>query len=556
MQRVAGWLVRAMVGVVFAGAVARTFLFGAGETSAVHLIAMIPLLVLQLVVLERRGRSRWTLVALIICTMAPILVFGSSWDGIPGFLTAAFLLIVPGPDSWVLAVGFALGQGALVRAYGYSTQDAVLWSLTAAREGLILFGLATLKDLVEAVHRTRAELARVALAKDRLRAMETIQTRLVERLSAFLLKGELVRVLIPCDAGRAAGEAGKLSAMARTSSREIRTLVRSYRSLPADVPSPGDSLQGLIKIGPRLAFGLVMVSAGSLVAEYVTMLTIWDTPPLGTTVLMLGAVIVCLIPLKWRAGLLTLGLMAWLVYLLLTLAPTASDNLALLIGAMWVGIGNYGLVWLAVLARQLYGSREELARSVVALEHQRVAQDLHDLLGITLSAISLKTALVQRLVADRPDEARAHLRYAIEATRKALREATVVTGTFPDLSLELETREALDILNAAGIKTQARVSSGPFAPATETALSTVLREGVTNVLRHSTARWCDITSTLEGGLVRLHMINDGAHPAAAPGDGEGGIGNLTDRLAALGGSLKTEIDHGDRFHLIAEVPSS
>lgn len=97
----------------------------------------------------------------------------------------------------------------------------------------------------------------------------------------------------------------------------------------------------------------------------------------------------------------------------------------------------------------------------------------------------------------------------------------------------------------------------PLPPATDVVLATVLREAVTNVLRHGTATQCIISATADDGVVRLRVSNDGATTPAtgttagtAPGNG---LANITARIHAVGGHL-TSRHADDRFDLIAEIP--
>ncbi len=82
----------------------------------------------------------------------------------------------------------------------------------------------------------------------------------------------------------------------------------------------------------------------------------------------------------------------------------------------------------------------------------------------------------------------------------------------------------------------------------------MVREGVTNVLRHSNALRCVITTRIEAGVLRLEVINDGVPTSPGTAAGGSGIGNLSARIQAVAGTLTTGWDGRGRFTLVAEVP--
>jgi signal transduction histidine kinase len=86
-------------------------------------------------------------------------------------------------------------------------------------------------------------------------------------------------------------------------------------------------------------------------------------------------------------------------------------------------------------------------------------------------------------------------------------------------------------------------------------LSIVLREAVTNVLRHSAARNCAIVANQEDKMITLKVVNDGVSQPAKPGTGGHGLHNLARRLEVIGGELRTGGSHDDQFSLLAMVPA-
>lgn len=214
------------------------------------------------------------------------------------------------------------------------------------------------------------------------------------------------------------------------------------------------------------------------------------------------------------------------------------------------GLVVYGLLKLAQLAGELRESQDRLARAAVAEERLRAARDLHDLLGHTLAAILLKCELARRLDADR---ARGELDDVLAMTERAMQDLRTASGEGRELSMAAEAESARSLLTAAGIAVELDLDQGTLGKDVETTLGVVLREAVTNILRHSTARRCTITTSTRDGTVRLTVRNDGV--GSSPGRrGSAGIGNLTTRLAALDGRLVITREDG-WFELTATVPT-
>ena len=219
------------------------------------------------------------------------------------------------------------------------------------------------------------------------------------------------------------------------------------------------------------------------------------------------------------------------------------------VSTLVTGLVVYGLVRLAQLVKELQRARRALARSAVVEERLRAARDLHDLLGHSLAAILLKCELARRLD---PGRARAELEDVLAMAEKAETDLRVVSGERQALSLAVEAESARSVLTAAGIEVELVLAHDELPAEVENALGTVLREAVTNVLRHSSARHCAITTVAEEGAVWLRVRNDGVGPAGGR-PGSAGIGNLTTRLAALDGRLGTAREDG-WFELTARAP--
>lgn len=206
---------------------------------------------------------------------------------------------------------------------------------------------------------------------------------------------------------------------------------------------------------------------------------------------------------------------------------------------------------LVLLLNELDATRAELATTAVGEERIRVSRDLHDLLGQSLSAISLKGDLALRLLAKNTDAARAEVESLTGVARDALRDVRAITRDELAVSLRTEIDGAAALLGAAGVETRLDVAGLPALPGpAHNALAWAIREGTTNLLRHSEARTCAITVSRDGGTVRLEIVNDGVRGVAGTGSGLAGV---AERARAACGSSAAAV-HDGRFLLSVEVP--
>jgi two-component system, NarL family, sensor histidine kinase DesK len=259
------------------------------------------------------------------------------------------------------------------------------------------------------------------------------------------------------------------------------------------------------------------------------------------------------------------GLPGFLVgALLLLLRPAASIPLAIgIAGSMgwytWVifrqpfeivytmvattvtGLVIFGLTRLYQLVVQVHAAQGLLTQLAVAEERARFSRDVHDLLGLGLSAVILKTELIAKVLDDEPERARRELAEVMQLTRQAFDETRQVATGYQGLTLAEECRSAMSVLTTADVKVSLVREDDGFPALVRSTLATVLREGVTNVLRHSDATWCTITISRRDGAAELEVVNDGV-PAPQPvrSDAGRGLPNLQERVRSLGGDLVSE----------------
>jgi two-component system sensor histidine kinase DesK len=224
-------------------------------------------------------------------------------------------------------------------------------------------------------------------------------------------------------------------------------------------------------------------------------------------------------------------------------------------------VALYGAARMVRAARELQAAHTELAELAIAEERLRVSRDLHDLIGQSLSAVSLRGDLALRLVTTDPAAAEAEIANLTATARAALHDMLAVTSDSGGTDLQAESDGARALLAAAGIDAAVEVESAALSLSARTVFSWALREGVTNVLRHSAAATCSITvGSGPDGAAALEILNDGARP---PGTGVGagvgpatgsGLTGLAERARAFGGELTAGPLTGDWYRLRVEIP--
>lgn len=211
----------------------------------------------------------------------------------------------------------------------------------------------------------------------------------------------------------------------------------------------------------------------------------------------------------------------------------------------------YAAARLTRTAHELRAARAEIAELAVGQERLRLSRDLHDLLGQSLAAVSLKSDLAMRLLARDPAEARREVESLTVAAQDALRSVRAVTQNIHRVELGTELSAAARLLDAAQITVQMETDTDGVTGAVGQVLAWAVREGVTNVLRHSSATRCSISIRREAGKLILRIGNDGASGAAGTGTGLTGI---AERAAAAAGQMSAGPTSGGSFMLTVAIP--
>lgn len=218
------------------------------------------------------------------------------------------------------------------------------------------------------------------------------------------------------------------------------------------------------------------------------------------------------------------------------------------------------------LRAKLNLANEEIARLSKNEERQRISRDLHDTLGHTLTLITLKSELAEKLIAKNPERAAIEVRDIQATSRAALKQVRELISGMNAVTLRVEVDHAKQILAAAGIVLEQRgIADGEVpSPLIDNILGMCLRESVTNVVKHSRARLCTVELARDGGSLRLSVEDDGTGlPARQDPDGgnAGAAGNcngmkgMRDRLKLIEGVMTASVPaSGKGTRLVFAVP--
>ena len=296
---------------------------------------------------------------------------------------------------------------------------------------------------------------------------------------------------------------------------------------------------------------LVMLATASV-------LTIADRPSWGYLFTYVAAVVGLVVPSAWG---LPAVIACAVVGAACTLIGGADAGVAAGYGVSAVGVGLLLVLMrdLRMRNRELNAARAELALSAVAAERERFARDLHDLLGHSLSVIAIKAELAGRLMSIDPERAAAEVADVEGVARESLREVREAVSGYRQPTLDKELEGARVALSAAGIEAKVERASVKLDPDVEAVLAWAVREGATNVIRHSGATHCQVKVSASLADAGVEVVDDGEGPACLRGEmvqhtGHG-ITGLTERAERLRGRIEAGgLPDGQGFRLAVSIP--
>lgn len=243
---------------------------------------------------------------------------------------------------------------------------------------------------------------------------------------------------------------------------------------------------------------------------------------------------------------LEVGILAFYVYRL-HLPITFWGSMFLL--TILVGFGNHHWAVSHCNERKLRLANDEIEHLAKVAERERIARDMHDVLGHTLSLITLKAELARKLVDRDPQRAKQEMQDVERASRAALADVREAISGYRADGIFAELARARATLETAGVTMESETVRIPLTPAQESVLSLALREAVTNVVRHAQAQNCIVRLVREEQLCKLEVADDGRGASAPEGNG---LRGMRERLEAVGGSLIRQSELGTR--LIIQLP--
>jgi|CXWL01.1.fsa_nt_gi two-component system sensor histidine kinase DesK len=220
---------------------------------------------------------------------------------------------------------------------------------------------------------------------------------------------------------------------------------------------------------------------------------------------------------------------------------------------IWVvGTASLHQVELERADREVRRSREEVEQLARIAERERIARDLHDLLGHTLSVVVLKSELAARLAERDPKRAAEEIREVEKVARQALAEVRAAVTAYRAETIAGELENARRALAAAGVEMAIELDTVTLPPLQEGVLALALREAVTNVVRHAHASHCRVTLRGDGDRVRLLIEDDGRGVRGVEGSG---LTGMRERVAGLGGMVERLAGAGTRLAVHLPLPA-
>ncbi len=227
--------------------------------------------------------------------------------------------------------------------------------------------------------------------------------------------------------------------------------------------------------------------------------------------------------------------------------PTDSLGLQVVVASVAV----FGVTQVMARNAELARARTELADLAVARERERMARDVHDILGHSLTVITVKAELAGRLLPDFPGRAAREVAEVEQLARAALADVRATVSGFREMSLANELASARVALEAAGVEAHLPSAADEVPEGLRELFAWTVREGTTNVVRHAAARTCTITLS----STQVRVSDDGVGPDGSVATGSGLVG-LRERAAAAGARVVLGRSAAGGFELCVEPGSA
>jgi two-component system, NarL family, sensor histidine kinase DesK len=245
--------------------------------------------------------------------------------------------------------------------------------------------------------------------------------------------------------------------------------------------------------------------------------------------------------------------LAWTVIAVIVTVVGMESLILRLPGQFWIPAAAFsifiGAMNIHVAQRKIANAKlnlayDEIERLAKVAERERIARDLHDLLGHTLSLIVLKSELAGKLLDLDPARARQEIRELEQVSRNALSEVRQAVRGYRAGNLPSEMVRARATLETAGVAVECKADRVTLPTAHETVMTLALREGVTNVVRHAKATRCEIRVRVADGRCAMEIVDNGCGGSDREGNG---LRGMRERAEALGGTVVRRNDDGSKL---------
>ena len=201
----------------------------------------------------------------------------------------------------------------------------------------------------------------------------------------------------------------------------------------------------------------------------------------------------------------------------------------------------------------LQRASDEIEHLAQVAERERIARDLHDLLGHTLTVIAIKSELANRLFTLDPERSRQEMLEVEETARKALADVREAVVGYRSEGFTAEISRARRTLTAAGVSLSTSIVGVELTPAETNVLCLCVREAVTNIVRHAGAKTCTVQLIRTPAGLRMTIEDDGSGASAREGNG---LRGMRERVEGLKGHMRIISTQGNGTQLLIEVPRS
>ncbi len=215
-----------------------------------------------------------------------------------------------------------------------------------------------------------------------------------------------------------------------------------------------------------------------------------------------------------------------------------------------IGLSNFSFARQVFVSGQLRKATEEIERLTQQAERERIARDLHDLLGHTLTVIAVKSDVANRLFSLQPEIAHREIAEVEATAREALREVRSAVTGYRAEGIAAEVSKTRNALGSAGVQLLTKVDPVELSSVESDLLCFVLREATTNILRHANATECRV-ELCKDALLRLTIDDDGVGKQSADGNG---IVGMRERLRDAKGSLTIDGSPLGGTRVLAALP--